>query len=70
MSKMLNGVSDVVFMCLCSPDSSTLIVFAGNGEPSSFLVSTTYRDRHLSKAAGSEVIRMSAVNGESGCKLL
>ena len=49
---MLNGVSDVVLMCLCSPDSSSFMVFAGNGEPSSFLVSTTYRDRHLSKVLG------------------
>ena len=67
---MLNGVADVVLLCLCGVDSSSFMVFAGKGEPSSFLVSTTYQDRHLSKAAGSEVIRLLAVNGVSGCKLL
>ena len=64
---MLNGVADVVLMRLCSVDSNSFMVFAGEGEPSSFLISTMYQDRHLSKAAGSEVIRMLAINGVSGC---
>ena len=64
---MLNGVADVVLMCLCSVDSNSFMVFAGKGEPSSFLISSTYQDRHLPKAAGSEVVRMLAINGVSRC---